>query len=311
MIIEAPINSLEGAKIQIELGAKAVYLGYSTEKMKNMSLTGRGSYSVQGVKSNIENISEVEEIVNYAHSKDVKVLYTANVPSLAEPFGDMYLEHVRYGVEAGVDAIIAGDIVEIMLIKKYYNIPIIASTFLDTFNVGQIKFLEDLGVSAVVLPQHLKMEEIEEIRKNTKLELILFGNYGCSNNNGRCFLLHRLGENKDIGIPCRAEYCISCNKKEKATDTIMDQGEDCIICALPYLIESGIDSIKIIDRCKPAEEIAPYIKVCNDAIEHFKAGGTVEEFKKILFGYAPWWEEEFCENKRCRYIKSERTKNYS
>ena len=32
MIIEAPINSLEGAKIQIELGAKAVYLGYSTEK---------------------------------------------------------------------------------------------------------------------------------------------------------------------------------------------------------------------------------------------------------------------------------------
>lgn len=311
MIIEAPINSLEGAKIQIELGAKAVYLGYSTEKMKNMSLTGRGSYSVQGVKSNIENLSEVKEIVEYSHARGVKVLYTANVPSLAEPFEGMYLEHVSYGIEAGVDAIIAGDIVEIMLIKKYYNIPIIASTFLDTFNVGQIKLLESLGVSSVVLPQHLKMDEIKEIRRNTRLELILFGNYGCSNNNGRCFLLHRLGENKDIGIPCRAEYCISCNKEKKERDTIMDQGEDCIICAIPHLLDMGIDSMKIIDRCKPAEEIAPYIKVLNDAIEHFKVGGTIEEFKKILFEYAPWWETEFCNHERCRYINTNRTKNYS
>lgn len=311
MVIEAPVNSLDSARLQISLGAKAIYLGYKTERMNNMSLTGRGSYSVDGVKGNIESYEELKEIVTFAHGEGVQVYYTANVPSLAQPFEDIYVEHVRAGVEAGVDAVIAGDIAEILLIREHFDVDIVASTFFDTFNHAQIEFLEGLGVNMIVLPQHLKMEEIKKLCECAKSDLILFGNYGCSNNNGRCFLLHRLGENENIGIPCRSNYYVSQEGTDFGKAAFLDAGEDCTVCAIPELIKNGIKGLKIIDRCKPAEEVAPYIKVCIDAVECAESGEPIDTYTDRLFTYAPWWKNEFCDHSRCRYLSEESYKTYS
>lgn len=307
--IKAPINSLESAKMQIRAGAGEIYGGYLSNKITNLSFSGRGKEDYNKIKTHM-NYEEFKEIIKYAHENKVKVEFTANVPMTGDDpdggdfFQRNYLEYVRKAVEAGVDRVIVGDIGNIMYLRENnITIPITSSTFLGTMNSQQVVLLERLGVNKVVLPHHMKFEEIAKIRERTNIEIEIFGHFGCSFIESTCSMYHHASEDINLGIPCRGCYNICGSDKEL---NILDTGEDCSLCSLPQIMESGVDSIKIIGRELDYKFTSSITFIYNYVMSRIEAGKKIhcilEEVKsKYDFDF---WEKNFCKSNRCKYLNT-------
>lgn len=314
MIVKAPVNSLKSAELQCKFGAKEIYLGLKNKKLNKISFSGRGSIKVdeKGSNSNIQSVEELKEIIRYCHTNGVKVALAANCPSLPDSMKKDYEEYINEVIGLDIDSIIAGDLASLLLIRRIVpeNFNISSSVFFEVYNVGAIQMLKSLGVNDVYIPHHLKIEEIEAL-SNQGVNIGVFANYGCSFSNGRCGLVHRWGEKIDMGIPCRAKFKVSDKKGNiMGVDPILDFGLDCCLCSIKKLMELNVHSIKLIDRATPVEQVLPFTKVYSNAIQMFQEGKSLEEVKYMAFKTVPWWEEQFCEAMKCRYIENSYSSYY-
>lgn len=306
-IIKAPINSYESAMMQIKAGAGEIYGGYLSDKVTSLSFSGRGKESYNKIHTHME-YSEFKKVIKLAHENNVKVEFTANVPMMGDDpdGGDLYqknyLNYVNYAVAAGVDRIIVGDLGNIIYLRKNnVKTPITASTFLGTMNVQQAILLERLGVNKVVLPHHTRMDEIAKIKKKCNLEIEVFGHFGCSFIEGTCSMYHHASEDINLGVPCRGCYKISNTNLET---NILDAGEDCSLCALPKLISTGIDSIKIIGRELDYKFTSSITFIYNYALTKLSEGEKIKDILEELrtkYDFE-FWTNSFCKANRCKYL---------
>lgn len=306
MIVKAPVNSLRSAELQCKYGAKEIYLGLRSDKLNRLSFSGRGSIKVdkKGSNSNIESGEELNKIISHCHEKGVSVALAANCPSLPDAMKDGYEEYINEVIELGVDSIIVGDLASLILVRKIVpkDFYVTASVFMESYNIGVVQMLKHLGANEVYIPHHLKYDEIEKIC-DEGLNIGVFANYGCSFSNGRCGLIHRWGEEIDMGIPCRAKFDISSkNGSIKDAYSILDFGLDCCLCTIKKLMDFNIHSLKLIDRATPVEQVLPFTKVYSTAIKMFQEGKNLDEIKVMAFKTVPWWENQFCATKNCRYM---------
>lgn len=310
MIVKAPVNCVRAAELQCRYGAKEVYLGLSSDAFNNLSFTGRGNIRIdKKTTSNITSAEDLNKIIALCHKYGTKVSIAANCPSMPDSMKDAYLEYINGAIECGVDSIIVGDIASLLVIKRNITkkVKIVSSVFLDVFNQGGIEMLKDLGVQEVILPHHVTIQEIEQVC-NRGVDIGLFANYSCSFNNGRCTMVHRWGEKLDLGIPCRGCYSVENEQKQEVYHgNFLDFGEDCCLCTLKKLIELGVCSIKMIDRAVPIEQSLPFTIVYAKAIQMLEEGAELEDVKRMAYAAVPWWEDQFCKEGRCRYMKN----NYS
>lgn len=305
--IKAPINSYKSALMQINAGAGELYGGFLSNKISSLSFSGRGNSSYNGVRTHM-GYEEFKDVVKLAHSRGVKVELTANVPMIGDDpnggttFQNNYLDYVNLAIEAGVDGVIVGDLGNIIFLinNNKIKIPITASTFLATMNVGQAKMLEDIGVKKVVLPHHLRLDEIRNIKNNTNLGIEIFGHFGCSFIESTCSMYHYANEKINIGIPCRAKFRL----KNGQLSNILDAGEDCSICALPKLIKLDISSIKIIGRELDYNFTSAITYVYHTAISKLEAGIPISEILNEILAKYDFWKENFCNFNRCKYLNT-------
>jgi collagenase-like PrtC family protease len=209
MKVMSPVSSLNTARMQILAGADEIYVGLDHDTFQNVSFSGRGRFNNKGKKVS-PSLDELKEIVKLSHEHNVIVNFAANTSHMSQSKDDSiekaYQEYVRAGIEAGVDQIIVGDMGNLMLLYEMkVNKPIVASVFLATFNIEAIRFWKTLGVTRVVLPHHVLLDEIKMIKENVDIEIEIFAGVGCSNIDGSCCFLHNCGENCDLGIPCKAK----------------------------------------------------------------------------------------------------------
>ena len=121
-----------------------------------------------------------------------------------------------------------------------------------THNLDGVKQLESMGFSRVVLSRELNLNEIENIRKNSSVELEVFIHGAlCISYSGQCLLSSMIGgRSGNRGLcaqPCRLPYeLIETNYSGK--ESILDKGyllsprDNCGIEFLPELIKMGINS---------------------------------------------------------------------
>lgn len=309
LLIKAPVNSVKGAKMQIEAGAGELYVGLDFDYFNEFTFSGRFKKSNFTNKPTVIKFDELKKIVELAHKRNVLVEFVANTPCLSEinvnDARKKFLDYVRLGVEAGVDRIIVGDIGNIIYLRENgITTPITASTFLASINTHQIKFLEKLGVNKVVLPHPVKLDEIKAIVDCTDLEVEIFGHFGCSFIEGTCNLIHRSNENLEVGIPCRGCYKVGNDSKESA---ILDVNEDCTLCQLKEIIDSGVDSIKTIGRDLEPEFMANITAIYSLAIDLYLDGCSKDEVLKTIkeeFDFDPW-KKQFCDDNRCKYSNTQ------
>jgi putative protease len=298
----SPVNSLSACKYQIKAGADEIYVGMDMDTFQNIGFNGRGRYDFKGEKISPE-FDELKKIVEFAHKSKVTVNYAANTVFMSNSRDDevqkAFIEYIDKGIQAGVNQVIIGDLGNLMLLReKGFHIPVVASVFFSSFNLDTINFLKNFNVIRAVLPHHMKLSEIREIKENVDIEIEIFAGVGCSNIDGRCGFMHNAGENIALGIPCKAKYMMDNGYQ----GTILDATLDCLLCSLPLLIKMKIDVLKIIGRDQDVAFTSAITKIHKDLISQIENGKkiTINEIAEYL-EKIPWWKEAFCNNKKCKY----------
>ena len=147
----APAGNIEAFVAAVENGADAVYLGAR-------------AFSARGYASNFSK-EELEEAIDYAHLRGVKVYVTVNTLLKDEEVKNAFelLCDLR---EMGADAIIIQDLGLISLAGKYLpDLPLHASTQMTLHNSGGVEFLKRLGIKRVVLSRESSLEDIKLIKE--------------------------------------------------------------------------------------------------------------------------------------------------
>ena len=149
MNIMCPVSSVKAAELFAKMGAKEIYVGVSCEEfgMKLVTFTGRTNKLCTGENVQLSDFHELKKVVKICHDNNMLVNFTANVRNLSENLKEEYLEYVDKAVRCGVDAIIVGSILGLILLKDKYSIPLHASTFFYPFNKYNVDFFNEFGVN--------------------------------------------------------------------------------------------------------------------------------------------------------------------
>lgn len=307
MNILAPVNSIESAKRVILCGADELYLAADDGVFNTYSFTGRGKFSRNWLKIAVP-FNEVEQIVEYAHKRKVKVNLLCNTPFVTDDdthkMKNALLDYIERCRSVYADAIVIGDFGLLYLLKQSaITIPIHASLYFRTLNKYQLFFLKELGVTRVTLPYSIKLDEISKLVDANIVDLEIPGYLGCSFLNGACNCLHSLGEESnesfDACIACKSMYQIEDN--ETIEDGVFFDNElGCSACSLLKLSELGVKTLKIVGRDRDFHQIGDVIKNYKDVLNGLI---TPQEFPEE-------WKRIWCKKRRCKFLDNDFTRYY-
>lgn len=239
----APAKDKKTAFAAINSGCDALYIGANAF----------------GARQNASNsLSDLREIVEYAHKFNVKVHVAVNtILDDEELIQAQKLIQNLYDI--GIDAIIVQDmgILELAINGKLPPIPIHASTQCNNRSLEKVKFFDKLGITRVILARELSLEKIKEICYSTKAEIETFIHGAlCVSYSGQCYMSCAIGGRSAN----RGECAQSCRKKYsliKETGEIIAKDIHLLSMkdfnASSYikdLIDAGVKSFKIEGRLK-------------------------------------------------------------
>lgn len=236
----APAGDWECFIAAVENGADVVYMG-----LKDFNAR---------VMANNFDIDEYINAINYAHVRNVKVYLTLNT-LLTDSEVETAVKSAIKLYSHGLDGIIVHDIGLASVLRSVIpNIPLHASTQMTIHSLAQVKQLEKLGFSRVVLARELTIDEIKNICSNTNLEVEVFVHGAlCVGYSGQCLLSQTIGDRSgnrgNCAQPCRMTYDLYCNDKCIEKEKYLLSKKD--IYGLPYLkqlADAGVKSFKIEGR---------------------------------------------------------------
>jgi putative protease len=235
----APARDAEIGIEAINHGADAVYIG------------GPGF----GARKAADNdVADIARLVEYAHRFHARVHVTLNTI-----LRDDELEPARRLAwqlfEAGVDALIIQDMG--LLELDLPPIQLHASTQCDIRTPEKARFLQDVGLSQLVLARELSLEQIKAIRAATTVPLEFFIHGAlCVAYSGQCYISEahtgRSANRGECNQACRLPYQVTDAQgriiaHDKHVLSMKDNDQSANLAAL---IDAGIQSFKIEGRYK-------------------------------------------------------------
>jgi putative protease len=251
----------------INHGADAVYIGGP-------------SFGARRAADN--KVQDIEILVGHAHRFNARIFVTVNTI-----LRDDELESARKQIwqlyNAGADALIIQDMG--LLELDLPPIQLHASTQTDIRTVAKAKFLQDVGLSQLVLARELTLQQIAEIRAGTSctLEFFIHGAL-CVAYSGQCYVSEaqtgRSANRGDCSQACRLPYQVIDSQgrfvaHDKHVLSMKDNNQSDNIAAL---IEAGIRSFKIEGRYKDMGYVknitAHYRKLIDNILENQPVDGN-------------------------------------
>ncbi len=266
----APAGSLESFFAALESGADAVYCGLKT-------------FSARAKAKNF-TLAELERLTAYSHSRDKKIYVALNtlikemeLPALVDLL--TALSNFR------VDGLIIQDLGLYHLAHTYFpEVPLHASTQMVIHNIAGVRMLERMGFTRAVLARELSVQEIENISRQTTLELEHFIHGAlCYSISGHClfssYLDGRSGNRGRCIQPCRRRY-----HNRDQPGFYFSTSDFSAIEHISQLAEAGVMSLKIEGRMKSAEYVATVVSAYRMVIDalHGGAKDAVIEAKHVL-----------------------------
>ncbi|MDR1722305.1 MAG: DUF3656 domain-containing protein [Methanobrevibacter sp.] len=273
----APAGSYEIFKIAVNAGADAVYL----------------SGKKYGARAFAENftIEEIKKSVEYAHLNNVKVFITAN--TLINNFEVVdFLKYVFKLYKIGVDGIIVQDFGIMALIKRIFpKISVHGSTQTTLNNYYSVLWGANNGLSRVIFPRELSLDEISNISKKLKeagkdIELEVFSHGAiCYSISGNCYISSfnhgRSGNRGACTQPCRREYILKYNGHKIDKGYLLSTHDLNVSDDLDKIIEAGVDSIKLEGRMKSEDYVRTIVNSYRNIID--KKEGNFKEDLNMVF----------------------------
>jgi len=289
MELLAPAGDLKSFRAAVYNGADAVYLGLQ-------------SFNARIKADNFTN-ENIAEIVRFAHLYNVKVYVTINILVKDDEVSE-FLDTVRACVHAKVDAYIIQDLgMARLLLNKFPNIVLHASTQMGVHNLSGAKFLAKFGFKRVVLSRETKLEDIKLIKTQTNLEIEYFVQGAlCVAFSGNCYLSSLKNGNsgnrgKCLQL-CRLPYKVMDGAKTINEGYYLSAKDLCLMHRLQELSDSGVDSFKIEGRLKRASYVAQVTRSYRQAIDNFKTLNIEKEKQYIsaLFSRGEFNEQAYLFN---------------
>ena len=311
MKLLVPVNNFESTVKQIEAGGEEIYLGADSSTFQSLSFNGRGRLNPKGER-NCPDFKELRDIVQYAHDKNVQVMFTANFPFLANnPDGSKvylneYLKYITDAIETGVDSIIVADLGAVQFLRSEgIKTHLAASAFFEIIN--------KIGVNRIVLSYQLTKEEIKELTKSTSLEIEIFGHYGCSFYDD-CNLKHNFGEQTAdlLGVPCRNVYDVIEDGECTHSCQFLNASLACSVCSIRELNEAKVYALKLVgrdlDMAMNYQITSIYSKLLRELRKQSMDKKSYDAVRsEVLPG---WWRRVYCQKQQCKYLSNPTTNAY-
>ena len=252
----SPVGDFECLKAAVQNGADAVYFGANL-------------FSARAFASNFDD-NILEEAINYAKIRGVKTNLTLNTLIKNNEVADA-INLAKKAYEYGIDAIIVQDLgLARYLIKNFPGLHVHGSTQMSVHNLNGVHKLQELGFSRVVLSRELSIKEIEEICKNSDIEIEVFVHGAlCISYSGQCLFSSmvggRSGNRGKCAQPCRLPYQLiennQANQKVIDNDYLLSPRDLCGLEFLPQLVNAGVSCLKIEGRMKTPEYVATVTRI--------------------------------------------------
>lgn len=173
-----PAGNLPALKIAIDNGADGVYIGF------------KNSTNARAFPGLNFDLATAKTGIDYAHRMNKKVLLALNT----FPQGNRWTEWTQAVDQAatlGVDAVILADTGLLKYVSQTHpELRLHLSVQGSATNYEAINFYRDhFGIQRAVLPRVLSLQQVDNLVKNTDVEIELFGYGGlCVMVEGRCIL---------------------------------------------------------------------------------------------------------------------------
>lgn len=254
----APARDVATAMTAIDCGADAVYIG-------------AGHHGARAAATN--SVDEIARLCEYAHRFGVRVYVTVNTLIYDDEFADVE-KLVSELYAAGVDALIVQDLG--LLRSALPPIALHASTQCDARTPEKARFLARSGMSCIVLPREMDIDEIRAVRRAVDAEVRLEGFvHGalCVSYSGDCraSLVNggRSANRGECAQICRLPYDLTDAKgqvivADKHLLSLRDMNR---LAHLGQMADAGVTSFKIEGRLKSADYVANVVTAYSQALD--------------------------------------------
>ena len=256
----APAGSYDIAVAALNSGADAVYL--ATEQF--------------GARAYAKNLTldELEKIVNYANVLNKKIYVTCNI-LIKDDELDAVFKYLNKIYELGVHGVITTDFAVInYVINNLEDMECHISTQVGVKDLTDIRFFEELGAKRTVLARETNLQEIKNIKENSKMPIEVFIHGAlCVSYSGNCFfsslLTLRSGNRGRCAQNCRREYTILKDNITCAPKGYYLSMKDLnSFKNINELVNLKVDSFKIEGRMKDIDYVKTLVHTYREKIDN-------------------------------------------
>jgi putative protease len=291
----APAGDEESLRAAVGAGADAVYFGL------------RGGFNARARADNFA-LEDLPRVFEFLHRKGVQGFVTFNtlVFDSELPIAEQALFAIA---RAGADAILVQDLGALRLARAVCpDLPLHASTQMTVSSAEAARIAEELGVTRIVLPRELSIEEIRLFAQGTDLELECFVHGAlCVSWSGQCLtseaLQHRSANRGQCAQSCRMPYGLIVDGHEEVArgdsqiDYLLSPRDLAAYDLLPELIDAGVSCFKIEGRMKGPEYVAnvvdKYRRALDAAIEGQEAPLSARDEEELRYSFSRGFSHGF------------------
>ncbi len=249
----APAGTLEVFEAAIENGADAVYVGAPLLNARALAKPF--------------SMAEIAAMTDYAHKKGARLYIAMNSLLKDGEVRDLVKTLLILG-NIGVDALIIQDLGIYSLVKKYFpKFRIHASTLCTAHNSISVQQLESMGFDRVVLAREMTLNEINNVRSRTKVELEVFVHGAmCFSYSGLCLFSSFLGGKSGLRgrcvQPCRRRYTWQGKGKGKPGKAgyLFSMNDLEGLDLIDNFRKAGVTSLKLEGRMRSRHYVASVVK---------------------------------------------------
>ncbi len=272
----APAGDERALRAALAAGADAVYFGLERWSARAFAGNFAGEAAVRAIE--------------LAHRFDAHAYLALNTLFRDDEIGPA-LKALEAPYRAGLDGLIVADLGFAALVRDLYpDLPLHASTQLNTHSSAQLDALGRLGFARAILARELSLAEIAALDAHgLELEAFVHGAL-CYGYSGDCLLASmvggRSGNRGRCSQSCRLRYRLSRadgppgspmpgaggRMEERGTprggaSRVLSTADLCAIAALPDLIAAGVTSFKVEGRMKDPAYVAVTTAVYREALD--------------------------------------------
>src|SRR2546421_4769658 len=291
----APAGDEESLRAAVAAGADAVYFGL------------RGGFNARARADNFA-AADLPRIFDHLHAHGVQGFVTFNtlVFDRELPVAEEALAAIA---RSGADAIIVQDLGAARLARAVCpELPLHASTQMTVSSAEAAAVAASLGVTRVVLPRELSVEEIALYAAGTDLELECFVHGAlCVSWSGQCLtseaLQHRSANRGQCAQSCRMPYEMIVDGRrdtargEDELKYLLSPRDLAAYDLLPQLIDAGVSCFKIEGRMKGPEYVAnvveKYRRALDAAVEHRAYPLTERDEEELRYSFSRGFSHGF------------------